>query len=112
MALLITPPKRATSLDSPSPAPPIRATFAPPSHDPFLAALVLKHDLAFFSRDKHFAHLARIPRVQDGLVGGSSDETQDGEAARDLRIHHMPPPHMTAPTTNKALRTMGIMSRR
>jgi tRNA(fMet)-specific endonuclease VapC len=34
-----------------------------PAHDPWIAALVLKHDLLLHSRDRHFDHVTQIVRV-------------------------------------------------
>jgi predicted nucleic acid-binding protein len=34
-----------------------------PTHDLWIAALVLEHSLTLFSRDRHFDHLAQLERV-------------------------------------------------
>lgn len=34
-----------------------------PTHDLWIAALVLQHDLVLHSRDRHFEHLAQLSRV-------------------------------------------------
>ncbi len=34
-----------------------------PTNDLWIAALVLQHDLSLCSRDRHFDHLAQLPRV-------------------------------------------------
>jgi tRNA(fMet)-specific endonuclease VapC len=34
-----------------------------PTHDMWLAALVMQHDLLLYSRDAHFDHLPQLPRL-------------------------------------------------
>lgn len=34
-----------------------------PTHDIWIAALALEHNLALFSRDQHFDHLPQVPRI-------------------------------------------------
>lgn len=42
----------------------LRAAGTPiPTNDLWIAALVMQHDLVLFSRDRHFDHLPRIPRI-------------------------------------------------
>jgi tRNA(fMet)-specific endonuclease VapC len=34
-----------------------------PTHDMWIASLVMQHDLLLYSRDRHFDHLPQLPRV-------------------------------------------------